>query len=468
MWELSTTYTTPETNEISNSMGHSYFEPPQNLIPSYPHLPLDSVLSPSGEPPALTNVQRLGFSNSSKLAKIKRSMSTPNVRGQATADAAALALSADKRRNKLGYHRTSVACGHCRRRKIRCIPAPADPQSRCSNCIRLKKECNFYPVDQQPPSQPQLDTRRGDSKSHSGTGRASESSSPTTSTGQLPEIQSNLPYPHMPVIQNVPSPQMKRQRTESYSPESKGVLSVNSATNDYPDKVAVVTSARSFDYNNHGATNWMAPDASPGIKNPGDVSQQYWRANAQDSPLTPAFSPFTPNLQIPPPQNWPTPHTEPSPREDMSWPVPQRSMSYNNLDGLQNHQQNYAPYSQAPPDHYTAKPRSQQLPAMYPPPLSASSMMAQNTSPTTTDPLPHPHSTGSLPPAPYGSWQQPYYPKSIGSTGEDNYHGWNTNQGLPRPAQYSGSTHASAPAPAYYAEPQSGVYYAPHQGHSGR
>jgi len=46
-----------------------------------------------------------------KPAKIKRSTSTPNVRGQASADAAALALSAEKRRNKLGYHRTSVACG---------------------------------------------------------------------------------------------------------------------------------------------------------------------------------------------------------------------------------------------------------------------------------------------------------------------------------------------------------------------
>ncbi|TGZ82432.1 hypothetical protein EX30DRAFT_370538 [Ascodesmis nigricans] len=83
--------------------------------------------------------------------------------------------SADKRRNKLGYHRTSVACGmivpaivpaafpatageyvtvtdstwlgHCRRRKIRCLLAKDDAQGRCSNCIRLKKECNFYPVD---------------------------------------------------------------------------------------------------------------------------------------------------------------------------------------------------------------------------------------------------------------------------------------------------------------------------------
>ncbi|KAH0551422.1 hypothetical protein GP486_007363 [Trichoglossum hirsutum] len=40
---------------------------------------------------------------------VKRSASTPNVRGQAAADAAGLSF-ADKRRNKLGYHRTSVAC----------------------------------------------------------------------------------------------------------------------------------------------------------------------------------------------------------------------------------------------------------------------------------------------------------------------------------------------------------------------
>lgn len=37
--------------------------------------------------------------------------------------------------------------GHCRRRKIRCALAEGDPQGRCSNCIRLKKECIFTPVD---------------------------------------------------------------------------------------------------------------------------------------------------------------------------------------------------------------------------------------------------------------------------------------------------------------------------------
>lgn len=53
----------------------------------------------------------------------------------------------DKKRNKLGYHRTSVACGHCRRRKIRCMMPDDDPSGRCSNCIRLKKECIFCPVE---------------------------------------------------------------------------------------------------------------------------------------------------------------------------------------------------------------------------------------------------------------------------------------------------------------------------------
>ena len=44
-----------------------------------------------------------------------------------------------------------IVQGHCRRRKIRCLsPTPEDPQGRCVNCIRLKKECVFYPVDHGP------------------------------------------------------------------------------------------------------------------------------------------------------------------------------------------------------------------------------------------------------------------------------------------------------------------------------
>lgn len=51
-------------------------------------------------------------------AEIKRSASTPHIRGLALSDSSGLSptqqSSADKRRNKLGYHRTSVACGTLR------------------------------------------------------------------------------------------------------------------------------------------------------------------------------------------------------------------------------------------------------------------------------------------------------------------------------------------------------------------
>ncbi|KAL1972568.1 hypothetical protein VTN31DRAFT_6982 [Thermomyces dupontii] len=54
----------------------------------------------------------------------------------------------DKKRNKLGYQRTSAACVHCRRRKIRCLLAADDAQGRCESCIRLKRECVFLSADQ--------------------------------------------------------------------------------------------------------------------------------------------------------------------------------------------------------------------------------------------------------------------------------------------------------------------------------
>jgi hypothetical protein len=83
---------------------------PSSVIPMYHH-------SVSGEQSPITSVESPVLSkyhdstSLSKNSKIKRSISTPNVRGQASSDVAHLALSADKRRNKLGYHRTSVACG---------------------------------------------------------------------------------------------------------------------------------------------------------------------------------------------------------------------------------------------------------------------------------------------------------------------------------------------------------------------
>ena len=69
-------------------------------LPSQPAMSHTAGTSPSR--------QRKAYRGSTGNA-VRRSASTPNVRGYNTAD---LALaSADKRRNKLGYHRISLACG---------------------------------------------------------------------------------------------------------------------------------------------------------------------------------------------------------------------------------------------------------------------------------------------------------------------------------------------------------------------
>ena len=166
----------------------------QNIRPSHFDLkPLPTLPSLSSD----SNQQKRKRSPSKSSMKpnkvIKKSSSTPHMArpdGPGSAD--------EKKRNKLGYHRTSVACGkcptrrqphlrhskltiegHCRRRKIRCVmPDDDHPSGRCSNCIRLKKECNFYPVEAgKGPHPPQ---RGGSVPNHA---RPGHSSSPVVLSG---------------------------------------------------------------------------------------------------------------------------------------------------------------------------------------------------------------------------------------------------------------------------------------------
>jgi hypothetical protein len=157
-----------------------------------------------------TSHMSLNDSRAPDLA-LRRSFSTPNAMPfpSATTDDAHAGASGEKKRNKLGYHRTSVACGkiqimwfplgtilifiyigHCRRRKIRCVPSQSDPHGRCSNCIRLKKDCSFHPVDQQVTPEPRSKTL---SLGHGSQRDASASPSPATSNGPHSETSSKRP-----------------------------------------------------------------------------------------------------------------------------------------------------------------------------------------------------------------------------------------------------------------------------------
>jgi hypothetical protein len=97
--------------------------PGPGYVSEYSNHPASADMDPRAS--MESSSQGLERSNSySKSLKLRRSMSTPSVNpGHPAppaeqmdddvmgADAAALALASEKRRNKLGYHRTSVACG---------------------------------------------------------------------------------------------------------------------------------------------------------------------------------------------------------------------------------------------------------------------------------------------------------------------------------------------------------------------
>ncbi|KAL0939346.1 fungal zn binuclear cluster domain containing protein [Colletotrichum truncatum] len=330
------------------------------------------------------------FSQASMI--LKHSISTPNIRSwQANmSDPNQAGLAGEKKRNKLGYHRTSVACGHCRRRKIRCIPSPGDIQGRCINCIRLKKECSFYPVDQPPPPQPTEARPKATSRASTGPKVASASSSPAMASGQSPEISQYQQYQHvaMPSAQNMAPPTMRSSNIETMPPGAS-------------------SASRSYDFPHQTVVNWMPSDVSSGgaAKPPG--LNETWRTYPQESPITPSFSPYTP--QGPSSAGWGTAiNADPSAREEMGWAsfVPQGAMAY--------------PSEAQLPSHYTAVPHGR----VFGRKSSAMSMDMYPTQITTSvsgiDPQGASLSAGAVPPSGYGSWDQPYtYTKT--NEGYDNW-----------------------------------------------
>lgn len=393
---------------------YQYPLPPANAYSEYPDLvPLPTSIKP-GSPLRNRAVPALAI----KTGKMKRSISTPNVRGQALSDAAS---AAEKRRNKLGYHRTSVACGHCRRRKIRCIPAPGDREGRCTNCIRLKKECHFYPVEQEPPHH---ETFRTDSRAQS-SGNPSNLPSPTTPSGQLQDMQASVLYAQgsMPTVQELGEPQIKDDRRGSHATDGSS---------------ASTTSARVFDYDGHAHMNWMAPKGMPIQRMHVDMPE-YLGMHTQESPITPGFSPFTPNM----PHHamaWSAHPDAGRPDEAAAFSIPQRSISYSNLEGLQG-LQTFSPMAPAPAP---APPSfSEQLNgkapvgpgSSYPPPIStAAGLLSADAHSASTTSTSQPSSTmsGSISSASsFGSWPTPYgYPKTLGSA-TDSYAPWTSPTAVP-------------------------------------
>ncbi|SPN96998.1 uncharacterized protein DNG_00517 [Cephalotrichum gorgonifer] len=414
--------------------------PPPGYMPSYgvPQPPVSAIdMRPGHEPPMSLKDRKDSLSQAS--LKIKRSWSTPNVRSQQNAsDHLPMGMSSsDKRRNKLGYHRTSVACGHCRRRKIRCIPSPADVQGRCVNCIRLKKECSFFPVDQQPPPP---DTRsKGSSRSSTAPKIASASSSPAIPSGH--PADSHQPYPPlaMPPIQHMPPPGVKASGTDPFSPDAKLPTSASS-------------SGRAFDFPSQGMTNWMPAEHSPNpAAKPSDMGGA-WRGYPQESPITPSFSPYTPHAPSSAGWNGPV-SAESAPREDLPWPpypLPPRSMSFGG-ETLGSHTP--GPYSPAQGRQYERK-ASTMSSDVYPSSI-ATSVSGVDTAPSGPT-MEHnvSLSAGAVPSSGYGTWQQPYHYAKPGEA----YGSWGYGE---NGSSAPGATEEQIPPPTETQAPPANMYYPP-------
>lgn len=117
---------------------------------------------------------------------------------------------------------------HCRRRKIRCLVAADDAHGRCENCIRLRKECQFFPVDQQPPIEKK--SRPNSRLESASTDPSTASSSPPIISGrpdQTPHQHQHPPHPQPePFFTYQPIPLSASQdmsglpSTASFAPEN--------------------------------------------------------------------------------------------------------------------------------------------------------------------------------------------------------------------------------------------------------
>ncbi|KAI0125773.1 hypothetical protein BJ170DRAFT_597003 [Xylariales sp. AK1849] len=430
---------------MNDTMSYQYPPPPPPHDASDVGLPHSSYLSsnPTPSTPSMVQVPRLAPRFSVQKPQIEKVPVNSNVRPQGTNDSehGHLGLSGEKRQNKLGYRRINIACGNCRKRKIRCMPQDGD-EHRCQQCIRLKKECSFHPVDQ---PQPAVMGQRAGVRSPVGPKIESASSSPVISPGQPADLQSHPPYTQlatMPSMQNMGPPSMKHP--DSYPADSKSPRSLLRLILKHSNVPASASSIRTIDYG-HGVSNWIPPDTSPSsAKAPGGMNVS-WRAYQHEPPAIPAFSPYTPHAPHSS-TSWSTaplgnPSVEASSRpEDSAWSSypgpPVRSLSYSGEPS-----QTYATTNQAGSAHSsrTYDRRSSMVSNLYPSPITTTIPTVESIPGTAIDPQ-ESLSAGSVPNPSYGTWQQPYqYPKS-----SEGYEGWYASTGHSEPHVSSGTDQSSS------------------------
>ncbi|KAG7043618.1 fungal Zn binuclear cluster domain containing protein [Colletotrichum scovillei] len=307
--------------------------------------------------------------------KSKRSMNKPNVRlRQANiSDSSQSGQAGDKKRNKLGYHRTSVACDQ----------APSQM------------------TEAKPKAQP---------RPAGGSNTASASSSPVVLPGQAPEGSQHYQHHQGGVL---PSPQNVLPTTIQTS-AAGNLVPVSSTT----------TSSQPYDFANPQITNWASPDISSNYATKSGDLRETKKPYAEQSPITPSpsFSPYT--SQAPPSASWSN--------ADIN---AQNNMGYSSF--TIGNPMAYPRGTQIPTQYPTMSQQGRQFPRrsstvmttdMYTNPIA--------TSFPTMDPHTVSMSAGANPPSGYGTWpqqqqqqQQPPYGYPRPSEGYDTWTAYDNSSG---------------------------------------
>lgn len=231
---------------------------------------------------------------------------------------------------------------HCRRRKIRCLLAEGDSQERCQNCVRLKKECVFYPVDQQ-----QVLDNRSQSGTKSGAGSVPSSAvSPSP-----PELASGRPFERSRQYGSFASlPSLPSNAPSGYGAplppgatlQGQGDFIPPFTAHGLPNHDSVGPSPTEYSFQQPPTENQRHWEQVNNLNSPSasmnrardSMQSQYWRS----SPTGPSadFAPF-PNggsstSQMPPPDgsfSYPAPNSQ-------AWHPSQsgRSMSYGHMQDM--------------------------------------------------------------------------------------------------------------------------------------
>lgn len=249
--------------------------------------------------------------------------------------------------------------GNCRKRKIRCVADVNDKQGRCTNCMRLKKECSFHPVDQPAP----LDGRgkpsaRGGSQQH-----PSASASPATSSGHLSETPSKRP-----LSRQVLPPGIGAIRGSSQDGDDQASISDSRSSGHRPSKPVANLSAastgrmagHSFELSGQPSATWGGPDLETQMHGRAGGLSSPWPSSAAMGEHFPSYDPSQASPGWQPDAQGQQPH-ESFPWAGMTAPV--RSMSYSG-EGMPGHQQGH--FTTAPPSGLYDR-RSSAFPGVYSP-----------------------------------------------------------------------------------------------------